>query len=42
MAEGRSAPLMSRTSRISELRLADIPLPKSGRILSGDIQDLDV
>jgi hypothetical protein len=36
MTEGKSDLLVSRTSSISELRLADNPLPNSERILSGD------
>jgi hypothetical protein len=41
-AEGKSDPLVSRTSPISEAYLADNPLPNSERMPSGDIADLGV
>ena len=40
MTEGRSAPPMSRTSRINELRFGSRTLPRKKRMFSGDIRDL--
>jgi hypothetical protein len=40
MAEGKSDPLVSRTSPINESYLVDNPLPNSERMTSGDISDL--
>jgi hypothetical protein len=42
MAEGKTDPAVPRASLISELCLADKPLPKSERMPNGDILDLGV